>query len=80
MSKTNGNQETAELIYTEIKMSERKFSLKDTEKEELNVQIDDRNLRRMNYRTADNPSIHLALFFCLQVRVFFPEADLFFSF
>ena len=48
-----------------IIMTERKFSVKSQDK--LKVEIDNSAFRRLNYRTADNPPIHLTLFFAMQV-------------
>jgi hypothetical protein len=46
-------------------MTERKFSVKSQDK--LKVEIYNSAIRRLNYRTADNPPIHLTLFFAMQV-------------
>lgn len=48
-----------------IIMTERKFSVKSQDR--LKVEIDNSAFRRLNYRTADNPPIHLTLFFAMQV-------------
>ena len=43
--------------YNHIIMTERKFSVKSQGK--LKVEIDNSAFRRLNYRTVDNPPIHL---------------------
>lgn len=48
-----------------VVMSESKFVEKAEEKK---VEIDDGNLRRLNYKISESPPIHLALFFAMQVR------------
>ncbi|CAG2197921.1 SLC23A1 [Mytilus edulis] len=46
-----------------VVMSESKFVEKAEEKK---VEIDDGNLRRLNYKISESPPIHLALFFAMQ--------------
>ena len=48
-----------------IIMTERKFSVKSQDKSK--VEINNSAFRRLNYRTADNPPIHLTLFFAMQI-------------
>lgn len=47
-----------------ITLTEKEFSLTDHE----NIDIMDETTGRISYRTTDNPPVHLALFFALQVR------------
>ena len=60
--------------YNHIIMTERKFSVKSQDK--LKVEIDNSAFRRLNYRTADNPPMHLTLFVAMQVMcVYFWQGD-----